>query len=168
MKTQTSSTILKGFDPYELLGVDFNTPIPQVKKAYRKLALELHPDRNPNNPEAAAKFIFVSKAYECLTDEKAKEKCLKYGNPDGSGSLNVGIALPSFLVEPEYHGYVMAAMFAILLVLIPKLFLNWNSKFQTTDGRGVLVSNYYLLYRMFVCDLGYPNIMKTLSQMKEV
>lgn len=50
VKTQTSSTILKGFDPYELLGVDFNTPIPQVKKAYRKLALELHPDRNPNNP----------------------------------------------------------------------------------------------------------------------
>jgi DnaJ-class molecular chaperone len=35
----------------------------------RKLALELHPDRNPNNPEAHAKFIMVSKAYECLTDE---------------------------------------------------------------------------------------------------
>lgn len=43
-----------------------------MKMIFRKLALELHPDRNPNNPEAAAKFIFVSKAYECLTDEAAK------------------------------------------------------------------------------------------------
>lgn len=33
--SKTSDTILKGFDPYELLGVDFNTPIPQIKKAYR-------------------------------------------------------------------------------------------------------------------------------------
>ena len=167
-KTQTSSTVLKGFDPYELLGVDFDTPIPQIKKAYRKLALELHPDRNPNNPEAASKFIFVSKAYECLTDMKVREKCLKYGNPDGSESLNVGIALPSFLVEPSNQVYVIVAMFSILLLVIPKLFLSWNSKFQTKDGRGVLVANYYLLYRMFVCDLSYPNIMKTLSQMKEV
>ena len=36
----------------------------------------------------------ISKAYECLTDEEAKEKCLKYGNPDGATSFNVGIALP--------------------------------------------------------------------------
>lgn len=49
----------------------------------RKLALELHPDRNPGNHEAAAKFILVSKAYECLTDEKVKANCEKYGNPDG-------------------------------------------------------------------------------------
>ena len=91
---------------------------------------------------------------------------MKYGNPDGSESFNVGIALPSFLVEPEYQTYVVVGMFIILLLIIPKTFLNWNSKFQTQDGRGILVSNYYLLYRMFVCDLGYPNIMKTLSQMK--
>lgn len=74
---------LKGFDPYELLGVQFDTPVDRIKKAYRKLALELHPDRNPGNHEAAAKFILVSKAYECLTDEKVKANCEKYGNPDG-------------------------------------------------------------------------------------
>lgn len=58
-----------------------------------------HPDRNQDNPEAAAKFIMISKAYECLTNEQAKEKCLKYGNPDGAASTNVGIALPSFLIK---------------------------------------------------------------------
>ena len=57
-----------GFDPYEILGVEYEAPIPKIKKAYRKLALEYHPDRNVNNPEAAAKFIQISKAYECLTD----------------------------------------------------------------------------------------------------
>lgn len=41
----------------------------------------------------------ISKAYECLTDEAAKENCLKYGNPEGTSSFNVGIALPSFLVK---------------------------------------------------------------------
>ena len=61
-----------GFDPYEILGVEYEAPTNKIKKAYRKLALELHPDRNPNNPEAAAKFIRIYKAYECLTDEKAK------------------------------------------------------------------------------------------------
>lgn len=61
-----------GFDPYEILGVDMDAPVNTIKKAYRKLALEFHPDRNIHNPEAAAKFIQISKAYECLTDEEAK------------------------------------------------------------------------------------------------
>jgi len=39
-----------------------------LHKICRKLALLYHPDRNPNNPEAAAKFIMISKSYECLTD----------------------------------------------------------------------------------------------------
>ena len=57
-----------GFDPYEILGVEMDASIITIKKAYRKLALTYHPDRNSNNPEAAAKFIQISKAYECLTD----------------------------------------------------------------------------------------------------
>lgn len=101
--------------------------------------MELHPDRNPNNPEAASKFIFVSKAYECLTDETKREKCLKSGNPDGSESINVGIALPSFLVAPSNQIYVLFAIFALLLLVIPKIFLMWNNKVQTKDGRGVSV-----------------------------
>ena len=61
-----------GFDPYEILGVDIDAPVNKIKKAYRKLAIQYHPDKNQNNPEAQAKFIQISKAYECLTDEKAK------------------------------------------------------------------------------------------------
>ena len=61
-----------GFDPYEILGVQMDAPVNTVKKAYRKLALQYHPDRNVHNPEADAKFIQISKAYKCLTDETAK------------------------------------------------------------------------------------------------
>lgn len=70
--TQTileSKDEIKGFDPYEILGVEQDAPIERIKKAYRKLALLYHPDRNPDNPEASAKFIMISKAYECLSDE---------------------------------------------------------------------------------------------------
>lgn len=58
-----------GFDPYEILGVESNAQVSTIKKAYRKLALEYHPDRNAHDPTAAAKFIQISKAYQCLTDE---------------------------------------------------------------------------------------------------
>lgn len=64
IKTISSSKdSLKGFDPYEILEVDPDAPIEKIKKAYRKLALMYHPDRNQNNPDAAAKFIMISKAY---------------------------------------------------------------------------------------------------------
>lgn len=61
-----------GFDPHEILGVSLDADLMTIKKAYRKLALQHHPDRNIHNPEVAAKFIQISKAYECLTDEEAK------------------------------------------------------------------------------------------------
>lgn len=41
----------------------------------------------------------ITKAYECLTDEKARQVCEKFGNPDGPGSFNVAIAMPSFLLK---------------------------------------------------------------------
>ena len=65
----SSTQDVKGFDPYEILNVEENAPIEKIKKAYRKLALLYHPDRNQDNPEAAAKFIMISKAYECLTND---------------------------------------------------------------------------------------------------
>lgn len=54
---------MKGFDPYEILEVEPDAPIEKIKKSYRKLALKYHPDRNQDDPEAAARFIMISKAY---------------------------------------------------------------------------------------------------------
>lgn len=73
----------------------------EIKKAYRKLSLVYHPDKNPDDPLATAKFILITKAYNCLTDETMKATCLKFGNPDGPGSFSVAVALPSFLLRKD-------------------------------------------------------------------
>ena len=54
---------LKNFVPHELLGVDVEATPAQIKKAYRRLSREKHPDKNPDNPEAVTEFIQITKAY---------------------------------------------------------------------------------------------------------
>lgn len=67
----------------------------------------------------------ISKAYECLTDEKKMEICKKYGNPDGAGAFNVGIALPSWLLNKKNHVAVLAVFFLIILVILPIIVMMW-------------------------------------------
>ena len=55
-------------DYYEVLGVSRDADLPQIKKAYRKLARELHPDVNSNDPECEEKFKEATEAYEVLCD----------------------------------------------------------------------------------------------------
>lgn len=92
---------LQAFDPFQILDIDSGATPRDIKKAYRKLSLEKHPDRNPDNPLAVQEFIRLTKAYNILTDETAYENFKKYGNPDGPGSYNVAIALPRFLLDPD-------------------------------------------------------------------
>ena len=54
---------LKTFVPNEILGVELDATVAQVKKAYRKLSREKHPDKNPDNPNAVEEFIAITKAY---------------------------------------------------------------------------------------------------------
>jgi molecular chaperone DnaJ len=60
-------------DYYEILGVSKNSSIEDIKKAYRKLALQYHPDRNKDNKVAEAKFKEITKAYEILSDVMKKD-----------------------------------------------------------------------------------------------
>lgn len=62
------------------------------------MSLVMHPDKNPGNPLAVQEFIKLTKAYNILTDDTARENFQKYGNPDGPGSYNVAIAMPKFLL----------------------------------------------------------------------
>lgn len=72
-------------DYYEILGVAKNATQEEVKKAYRKRALQHHPDRNPGDPDAEKKFKEISEAYEVLGDEKQREMYDHYGK-EGLGS----------------------------------------------------------------------------------
>jgi DnaJ-class molecular chaperone len=72
-------------DPYSTLGVARGASEAEIKSAYRKLAKELHPDRNQDNPQAAEKFSAVTSAYDLLSD-KDKRARFDRGEIDGDGN----------------------------------------------------------------------------------
>ncbi|MBJ7376514.1 DnaJ domain-containing protein, partial [Sphingobium sp.] len=72
-------------DPYSLLGVTRSATDAEIKSAYRKLAKELHPDKNKDNPRAADKFSAVTNAYDLLSD-KDKRARFDRGEIDGDGN----------------------------------------------------------------------------------
>jgi DnaJ-class molecular chaperone len=71
-------------DPYTTLGIARGASEAEIKKAYRKLAKELHPDTNQNNPKAADRFAQVTNAYDLLSD-KAKRGSFDRGEIDENG-----------------------------------------------------------------------------------
>lgn len=74
-------------DYYEVLGVDKNASQDEIKKAYRKLAIKYHPDRNPGDEEAESKFKEAAEAYEVLHDENKRAQYDQFGfdGPQGGG-----------------------------------------------------------------------------------
>jgi molecular chaperone DnaJ len=73
-------------DYYKILGVSKDATQDEIKKAFRKLSLKFHPDRNPGDKEAEAKFKEVAEAYEVLSDPKKKEE---YDNPHSNFDFNM-------------------------------------------------------------------------------
>ncbi|WP_417914312.1 DnaJ C-terminal domain-containing protein [Candidatus Electronema sp. JM] len=65
---------------YKILGVEKSATADEIKKAYRKLALQYHPDKNPGNKQAEAKFKEINEAYAVLSDEKKRKEYDMYGS----------------------------------------------------------------------------------------
>jgi molecular chaperone DnaJ len=73
-------------DYYNVLGVDKNASDDEIKKAYRKMAMKFHPDRNPDNPEAEAKFKEAAEAYDVLSTPDKKSNYDRFGSASGGGN----------------------------------------------------------------------------------
>ena len=81
-------------DYYEVLGVDKNASEEDIKKAYRKIAIKYHPDRNPGNKEAEEKFKEAAEAYDVLHDPQKRQQYDQFGfdgpNMGGFGGFSGG------------------------------------------------------------------------------
>lgn len=73
-------------DYYDVLGVERSASQSDIKGAYRKLAMKLHPDRNPDNPEAEQQFKEVNEAYDALRNEEKRAAYDRYGHAAFDGS----------------------------------------------------------------------------------
>lgn len=71
-------------DYYSILGVDKNASEEQIKKAYRKKAMQFHPDKNPGDASAEAKFKEAAEAYDVLSDAGKKQNYDRFGSADGN------------------------------------------------------------------------------------
>ncbi len=79
-----------GKNYYDILGVSSGATDEEIKKAYRKLALTYHPDRNPGDREAEEKFKEINQAYQVLGDPQKRAGFDRFGSSDQAGAYDFG------------------------------------------------------------------------------
>src|ERR1700756_4082555 len=79
-------------DYYEVLGLERTAGDEEVKKAYRRLAVQFHPDRNPGNKQAEEKFKEINEAYQVLSDPEKRSQYDRFGHAalQGTGAGGFG------------------------------------------------------------------------------
>ncbi|WWC72635.1 uncharacterized protein I206_106599 [Kwoniella pini CBS 10737] len=86
---------------YDILGLDSQCTTEQIKKAYRRLAIKFHPDKNRDDPDAEEKFKQISVAYQILSDSKLRKKYNEFGQKNGGGLGGNGNEPAGGFQDPE-------------------------------------------------------------------
>jgi len=136
------------WDPFEILGIDPAASTKDIKKAYHKLSLIYHPDKETGDEK---KFLMITKAYTALTDEDARKNWELYGNPDGPGATSFGIALPSWIIEKENSIIVLGIYALVFMIALPTIVGIWWYNSVKYGGDEVLLDTtqlyYYLIHK---------------------
>ncbi|KAJ6707277.1 DNAJ PROTEIN ERDJ2-LIKE [Salix viminalis] len=136
------------FDPYAILGLEPGALDSEIKKNYRRLSVQYHPDKNPD-PEANNYFVeFITKAYQALTDPISRENYEKYGHPDGRQGFKMGIALPQFLLDIDgASGGILLLWIVGVCILLPLviavIYLSRSAKYTGNYVMHQTMSAYY-------------------------
>ncbi|KAI8013641.1 DnaJ protein ERDJ2 [Camellia lanceoleosa] len=140
------------FEPFSILGLEPGVSDSEIKKAYRRLSIQYHPDKNPD-PEAHTYFVeYISKAYQALTDPVSRENFEKYGHPDGRQGLQMGIALPQFLlnIDGASGGVLLLGIVGVCILLplmMAVIYLSRSSKYTGNYVMHQTMSTYYHLMK---------------------
>ncbi|KAL6972025.1 DnaJ protein erdj2a, partial [Sarracenia purpurea var. burkii] len=136
------------FEPFSILGLESGASDSEIKKAYRRLSIQYHPDKNPD-PEAHKYFVeYISKAYQALTDPISRENFEKYGHPDGRQGFQMGIALPQFLLNIDgASGGILLLWIVGVCILLPLViavvYLSRSSRYTGNYVMHQTLSAYY-------------------------
>ncbi|KAJ0406954.1 hypothetical protein P43SY_005187 [Pythium insidiosum] len=96
--------VLAGRDYYEVLGVSRDASTAEIKRAFRKLSLKYHPDKNPGDDDAQKKFAEVANAYDVLSDDDKKAKYDRYGEEGLKASGGGGGGHDPFDIFSQFFG----------------------------------------------------------------
>ena len=109
-------------DYYEVLGVSKDVDAAELKKAYRRVAMKFHPDRNPDDPSAEEKFKEANEAYEILSDENKRASYDRFGHAAGDLVLKaIALRLTELLRKTDTVARIGGDEFAVIVenVLTP-------------------------------------------------
>ena len=92
-------------DFYEILGVSKTASEAEIKKAYRKVALKYHPDKNPGDASAEAKFKEAAEAYEVLSNKEKRTRYDRFGHAGVKGNQGGGFSGGGMNIEDIFENF---------------------------------------------------------------
>eukprot|EP00871_Galdieria_phlegrea_P000025 jgi/Galph1/1022/GphlegSOOS_G5891.1 len=144
------------WDPFKILGVTREAGKDEIARAFRKLSLRYHPDKNPDDTSTAEMFIEIHKAYKTLTDAQAKENFIKFGNPDGFQGVTYGIGLPKILTKYDKQ-FLIIYLLCLVLGVPFGIGIWWKRSSQVLEN-GIRKNTIILFQQILLRSSSYRDI----------